>query len=151
DVDRGEDAYSPFYKESRYCAACHEGVVFGVHVYSTYSEWLDSPARRHGQHCQDCHMRPTGRMTNIAPGKGGTEADPWTRGNSPFFAGSREEMLRRCFRLSAALRREANAGRVAVELRANGVGHRVPTGFVDRHLILVVDGLDETGTPLRPR
>src|SRR5262249_55033579 len=40
DVDRGEDAYSPLYRDSRYCAACHEGVVFGVHVYSTFSEWL---------------------------------------------------------------------------------------------------------------
>src|SRR5262249_41172103 len=70
DVDRGEDAYSPLYRQSRYCASCHEGVVFGVHVYSTYSEWLDSPARRQGQQCQSCHMAPTGRMSNIAPGKG---------------------------------------------------------------------------------
>ncbi len=60
DVDRGEDAYSPFYRDSRYCAACHEGVVFGVSVYTTYSEWLQSPARRAGRHCQDCHMKPTG-------------------------------------------------------------------------------------------
>src|SRR4029077_11499143 len=34
--DRGDDAYSPLYRESRYCASCHEGTVFGVHVYSTY-------------------------------------------------------------------------------------------------------------------
>src|SRR5262245_20753007 len=46
DVDRGEDAYSPLYRDSRYCAACHEGVVFGVPVYTTYSEWLQSPARQ---------------------------------------------------------------------------------------------------------
>src|SRR5262249_9193495 len=32
--------HAPFYKESRYCASCHEGVIFGVHVYGTYSEWL---------------------------------------------------------------------------------------------------------------
>ncbi len=44
DVDRGEDAYSPLYRDSRYCASCHEGVVFGVHVYSTFSEWQTSPA-----------------------------------------------------------------------------------------------------------
>ena len=43
-------------------ASGHEGVVFGVHVYSTYSEWLDSPARKQGRHCQDCHMKPTGTM-----------------------------------------------------------------------------------------
>src|SRR5262249_39760991 len=46
DVDRGEDAYSPLYRESRYCASCHEGIVFGVPVYTTYSEWLESPARK---------------------------------------------------------------------------------------------------------
>ena len=141
DVDRGEDAYSAFYKDSRYCAACHEGVVFGVHVYSTYSEWLDSPARQNGLHCQDCHMKPTGHMSNIAPGKGGIERDPWTLGNHRFFAGSREDMLRRCLKVSAGF----TGGRAEVTLRVEGAGHRVPTGFVDRHLILVVEGLDGDG------
>src|SRR5207244_7472645 len=68
DVDRGEDALAPIYGESRYCASCHEGVVFGVRVYSTYSEWLDSPARREGKQCQTCHMTPTGTLTHLAPG-----------------------------------------------------------------------------------
>jgi hypothetical protein len=151
DVDRGEDAYSAFYKDSRYCAACHEGVVFGVHVYSTYSEWRDSPAGQRGQHCQDCHMRPTGTMTNLAPGKGGIERNPLTLGNHRFFAGSREEMLRDCVRLSATLRREANAVRAEVSVRAERVGHRVPTGFVDRHLLLVVEGLEAAGKPVALR
>ena len=35
----------PLYSDSRYCAACHEGVVFGVPVYTTYSEWLRQPGR----------------------------------------------------------------------------------------------------------
>ncbi len=35
DVDRGEDTFSPLYRDSRYCASCHEGVVFGVPVYTT--------------------------------------------------------------------------------------------------------------------
>src|SRR5439155_5316139 len=35
--------YSPLYKQSRYCASCHEGVIYGVHVYGTYSEWLAGP------------------------------------------------------------------------------------------------------------
>jgi hypothetical protein len=41
--------------------------------------------------------------------------------------------------------------RVVVRLRADDVGHRVPTGFIDRHLLLVVAGLDETGRELTPR
>lgn len=148
DVDRGEDAYSAFYKDSRYCAACHEGVVFGVHVYSTYSEWLDSPARRDGLHCQDCHMKPTGRMSNIAPGKGGIERDPWTLGNHRFFSGSREDMLRKCLKVSATITRQGSRARVLVTVHVEGAGHRVPTGFIDRHLILSVEGLGRKGKPV---
>src|SRR5262249_31537693 len=84
DVDRGDDAYSPLYRESRYCASCHEGTVFGVPVYTTYSEWLASPAAREGKQCQDCHMAPTGLLTNLAPGKGGIPRDPKTLANHRF-------------------------------------------------------------------
>jgi hypothetical protein len=148
DVDRGEDAYSAFYRDSRYCAGCHEGVVFGVHVYSTYSEWRDSPARQRGEHCQDCHMKPTGKMTNIAPGKGGIERDQWTLGNHRFFAGSREEMLRQCLKVAVSLRLEYDGVHAEVRLRAEGVGHRVPTGFIDRHLLLVIEPVDGMGRPV---
>jgi hypothetical protein len=150
DVDRGEDTYSPFYRDSRYCASCHEGVVFGVHVYSTYSEWLESPARELGRQCQDCHMKPTGRLTNLAPGKGGIERDPRTLGNHRFFDGSREQMLRRSLKLHGEIKRESDGVRFLAEVRADGVGHRVPTGFIDRHLLLSVEGVDEQGKRVEP-
>src|SRR5206468_1854550 len=70
DVDRGEDVASAFQRDSRFCAACHEGTVFGVPVYTTYSEWTESPAGRRGQSCQGCHLAPTGTLTNLAPGLG---------------------------------------------------------------------------------
>jgi len=148
DVDRGEDAFSPLYRESRYCASCHEGTVFGVPVYTTYSEWQASPARRAGKQCQTCHMAPTGRMTNLAPNRGGIERDPKTLANHRFFAKSQEEMLREAVSLSAVLRRDQGAVRAEVEVRADGAGHRLPTGFIDRHLLLVVDALDADGKSL---
>lgn len=148
DVDRGEDAFSPLYRESRYCASCHEGTVLGVHVYSTYSEWLASPARRQGKQCQTCHMAPTGRMTNIAPGHGGLERDPWTLANHRFFDGSQLAMLRRCLKVAVVLTLEPQGVRAEVTVRAEDVGHRVPTGFVDRNLVLVVEALDRTGRRL---
>ncbi|MFN4258147.1 MAG: carboxypeptidase regulatory-like domain-containing protein [Gemmataceae bacterium] len=141
DVDRGEDAFSPLYHESRYCASCHEGTVFGVPVYTTYSEWLDSPAGRAGVQCQDCHMTPTGQMTNIAPGRGGLERHPLTLSNHRFVVGSREEMLRRCLHITMTATRSGAAVRAAARVRADGVGHRVPTGFIDRNLALVIEGL----------
>ena len=113
DVDRGEDAYAPLYRDSRYCASCHEGVVFGVHVYSTFSEWQASPAARQGRQCQDCHMKPTGRMSNMAPGHGGIERDPHTLANHRFFAGSQEAMLRRAVKASVKFERRPDGVRAA--------------------------------------
>jgi hypothetical protein len=148
DVDRGEDSCSPLYRDSRYCASCHEGTVFGVAVYTTYSEWQASPARRAGKQCQTCHMAPTGRMTNIAPGHGGIERDPTTLANHRFFAGDPAEMLRAAVSLTAEARRDGGSVRAAVEVRADGAGHRLPTGFIDRHLLLVVEAFDAGGKPL---
>ena len=145
DATRGNDAFAPLYRDSKYCASCHEGVVFGVHVYSTYSEWQRSPAYKEGRQCQDCHMAPTGRMTNIAPGNGGLERDPKTLSNHLFFDGNQEEMLRRCLQASVLCSRMGDSVRAAVRLWTEGAGHRVPTGFIDKHLILVVEGEDAAG------
>jgi hypothetical protein len=149
DVDRGEDSRAALYRDSRYCASCHEGVVFGVHVYSTYSEWLESPARREGKQCQHCHMAPTGKMTNFAPGHGGIERDPATLGNHRFFQPSQAAMLARCLRLSVESD-PVEKGTVCVRvcLSAQEVGHRVPTGFIDRQLVLVVEGSNAQGQTL---
>jgi hypothetical protein len=140
-------SYAPVYRRSRYCASCHEGVIFGVPVYSTYSEWLANPARRQGKECQSCHMTPTGKMTNVAPGKGGIERDPRTLA-AHSFPGGRADMLRKCLAVSARLLPRAAGALARVEVRAQDVGHRVPTGFIDRNLLLVVEAFDESGKPL---
>ena len=151
DPARDDNAYSAFQHQSRYCASCHEGVVFGVPVYTTYSEWQTSPAAMLGVQCQDCHMKPTGKMTNMAPGHGGVERDPMTLANHRFFDGSHEDMLRRCLQLSLAAKRDGGDVRVSVELRTEGAGHRVPTGFVDRNLVLLVTATDDAGRELPVR
>jgi hypothetical protein len=150
DVDRGEDTFSPLYRDSRYCASCHEGVVFGVPVYTTYSEWLVSPARREGKQCQHCHMAPTGRMTNMAPGHGGVERDPHTLGNHRFFRNSPAAMLRKSIETATHLQKKADSVHFTLQVRATGVGHRAPTGYIDRQLIVLVEGKDTSGKPLLP-
>lgn len=134
----------PLYKESRYCAACHEGTLFGVHAYGTYSEWLASPAGKRGQQCQHCHMTPTGQMTNIAPGHGGVARDPFALA-SHHVAGGTPEMLRRSLKTQVRARVVPRGWQVEVEVNAAHVGHRVPTGFVDRQLILLVEATDAEG------
>jgi hypothetical protein len=133
----------PLYGESRYCASCHEGIVYGVHVYGTYSEWLASPARQQGRQCQSCHMAPTGRFTNIAPGKGGIERDPRTLA-SHALPGNTAAMLKGCLSLDVRL----DGARLTAETTADRVGHRVPTGWIDRHLVLSVEAFDAAGQPV---
>jgi hypothetical protein len=134
------------YRESRYCASCHEGIVFGVHAYGTYTEWLDSPACGRGVQCQDCHMAPTGTMTNLAPGKGGVPRAAATLASHHLPGGDRA-MLGRSLRMQLRHELDPAGWRIEVEITADRVGHRVPTGFVDRHLILVVEATDEHGRP----
>jgi hypothetical protein len=151
DSAQGDDALLPLYRDSRYCASCHEGVVFGVPVYTTYSEWLASPARKAGKHCQDCHMTPTGKMTNFAPGHGGVERDPRTLANHRFFQGSLQEMLRDCLKVKVTVSATPKEIISLVRLEVEGAGHAVPTGFVDRHLLLIVECLGADNRRLSPR
>lgn len=147
DAERGNAVYSPLYRESRYCGVCHEGIVLGTHAYSEYSEWLASPAFREGVQCQDCHMAPTGHLHNVAPGRGGVDRDPNTLANHRSTRGSAAE-LRRHVSLEVRANRSPDAIDVAAEIRLRGVGHRLPTGYPDRALILWLTAKDSHGGDL---
>ncbi len=86
-------------------------------------------------------MRPTGKMTNIAPGKGGIERDPHMLASHQMPGGTLE-MLRQALKVQA---RVSAGGKIDVEITAERVGHRVPTGFADRQLVLVVEARDGNG------
>jgi hypothetical protein len=148
DVDRGEDVYSPLQSRSEACAACHEGIVFGVPVYETYSEWLVSPAAARGEQCQSCHMRPTGTMDNIAPGNGGLRRDPATLASHQMFPGGKAEFLKRSLQVNTRIDATSDGRCAEITIMPKPIGHRAPTGFIDRHLILVVEGWDEQGRNL---
>jgi hypothetical protein len=87
-------------------------------------------------------------MSNIAPGHGGLNRDPQTLGNHRFFAGSQEEMLRSCLQVGVSWDGDRPGRQATLKLEVKDVGHRVPTGFPDRQLLLVVEGLDGQGRPV---
>jgi hypothetical protein len=93
-------------------------------------------------------MAPTGKMTNIAPGKGGIERDLRSLGNHRFFAPSQPDMLRGSLQVSAETTSGADLLEATVRVQANQVGHRLPTGFVDRNLLLVVEALRSDGVSI---
>jgi hypothetical protein len=129
DSTRENVAYSPLYKQSLFCAPCHEGTVLGAPVYTSFSEWQ---AWGGNQSCQDCHMPADGArhhhhgMTaQLARKQGGLRTE-WS------------------------VQRTPTANRVRLSLRSEKVGHALPTGQVDRHIFGWLEALDGDGKPLAP-
>jgi hypothetical protein len=140
----GRDTYLPLYTESLYCAPCHHHIEEnGILAYPEYSEWLASPYNDEGIECQDCHMKPSGKMTNFAPARPGmrrvgVERDPMTIPthhtpgvhDSTFLASAVD------MRMDASV-----AGSVLnVEVSIANVygGHHVPSGTPERNMLLLV-------------
>jgi len=138
DATRDDNSFSPIYQQSLYCASCHEGTLFGMHVYSTYSEWQKSPAAAKGLQCQACHMKPDGTMQNIAPGKGGSNRNPMELASHQLMPGGLKQMLQNSILHEEEVIQGATDCMVKVQLKAVNVGHKVPTGYIDRHMILQV-------------
>ena len=55
-------------------------------------------------------------------------------------------MLKRCLDVDVVLTSYDDRLEADVTVRADQVGHRVPTGFIDRHLLLIVDAQDQNGS-----
>ena len=95
-------------------------------------------------------MAPTGKLANLAPGHGGLPRDPNTLADHRFFAGSQLAMLQNSLKLNVHCVAGDKETKAEVVLEADQVGHRLPTGFVDRNLVLVVDAWDRAGKALLP-
>jgi hypothetical protein len=147
DVDRGRDTFSPLYRSSYYCASCHEGTLFGIRAYETFSEWRSSSYSDRGVECQSCHMRPNGSTKNTAPGHGGMDREVSTIGTHHFPTDA--DFLRECVELNVRGSREGARVQVGATVRPMQVGHRFPTGSPDRHLILTILALTARGEELR--
>jgi hypothetical protein len=147
DVDRGENAWLPLYRQSAYCASCHEGTMFGIAAYTTYSEWQASDYARRGVQCQGCHMASSGKRTSMAVGAGAISRDPATLSDHEF-RGGHPELLRAALSLDLAVEQVAGQWQVTTQVRVRGVGHRIPTGHPSRELILHVDARSLDGQQL---
>jgi Cytochrome c554 and c-prime len=149
DVDRGRDTFSPLYRSSYYCASCHEGTLFGIRAYETFSEWLASGYAKQGVECQACHMKPNGSTKNTAPGHGGVDRDVTTVGTHHFPGSTDDELLQSCVELSMRGSRDGTRIQSIVTVQPKQVGHRLPTGSPERHLILTIRAKTDLGDELK--
>ncbi len=150
-----EDTYLPLIERSEYCAPCHFAEFWGVPIYNSFGEWLDSPYSdpQSGLTCQQCHMpAPTllegEPITNVAPGKGGVERDPLTIHAHTFPGAASEALLQNSVTMTATASLQPGTLVITVDITNDQTGHHVPTDSPLRHLILRVDARDAQGQAL---
>lgn len=159
-----KESYSKeLYKESRYCASCHDEFhpQNGIKIVSTFQEWEKSPFnnpkdKTKHKSCIDCHM------TYMKDGKfaplrgtstdGGVIKDDvkvhYFAGSNHFLAGLRdkvhEEQALELLRTSAKLDIDIKDGILEVGVKNVGAGHHLPTGVADfREMWLEVEVKDK--------
>ncbi|MDQ1268344.1 MAG: hypothetical protein QG560_987 [Campylobacterota bacterium] len=161
-----KESYSKeLYKESRYCASCHDEShpQNGIKIVSTFEEWEKSPYnnpkdKTKHKNCIDCHMTYM-KDDKFAPLKG-TSTDSgiikddvkvhYFAGSNHFLAGLRdkehEEQTLGLLRTSAELDVDIKDGVLEVGVKNVGAGHHLPTGVADfRELWLEVEVKDKDG------
>ena len=146
DAFPGPDSFHPLFKESRYCAGCHNGRFWNVAVYSEFDEWAASGYARRGVQCQNCHMKPDGMTHRVALEKEGSiRRDPLTVASHAFPGIADEKFMRDAVELQVAAVRARERIEVTVTVRNRGAGHHLPTGNPMRNLVLLVDARDAGG------
>ena len=149
DVFPGEDSYHPLYRDSRYCAPCHQGKFWDVLIYSEFEEWASSSYAKDGVHCQACHMKPGGSMDRFALEKeGGLLRDPRSIPSHVNFGVKDADFMKESVNLEAAAELNGDILTVSIKVENTGAGHHYPTGNPMRNLILLVKALDGRGRPL---
>jgi hypothetical protein len=151
----------PLLEESEYCAPCHYGVFSGVVapgevaggvvIYNSFGEWLNSPYSdpKTGETCQECHMPPTGENPYfVHPEKGGLIRDPHEITNHDMLGVTDVEFLQESVTMTTTAAVENGRVVANVDIYNDNTGHHVPTGAPQRHLILVVQAVDDQGNPL---
>lgn len=150
----GEDIYSALQDQSQFCAACHFGEFWGVTMYNSFGEWLDSPYSNpvYGQTCQDCHMPHVGAEV-FAQLPSGAEGHAATRDPATIFSHRMpgaldEDLLQETATLDVAARQADDELLVTVRVTNSGAGHHIPTDNPLRNMILLVRATDTNGNPL---
>lgn len=150
DVAPGEDSFSPLQNQSQICAPCHFGQFWGVQIYNSFGEWLESPYSDpvKGQTCQDCHMPKRGARLIARADKGAGERDPKTVFSHLMPGAADVALLQDTAKLSIEAWREGPDIRVMAVVKNEKAGHHMPTDHPARNILLVVSAAGAKGEEL---
>jgi hypothetical protein len=142
DVAPGEDTYSPLQNDSEFCAPCHFGDFWGVRIYNSFGEWLESdyadPASGVFQTCQDCHMPLLGNNYFALIEKGGLQRDPNSIFSHRMPGAADIQLLQNTADLDINVSMEGNQIHVVVSVTNSEAGHHIPTDSPLRQIFLTV-------------
>ncbi|MDD5372957.1 MAG: multiheme c-type cytochrome [Sulfurimonas sp.] len=164
--DIHKKSYSnPLYKESKYCASCHDEFhpKTDVKIVSTFAEWEKSPynnPKDKSKHktCIDCHMtnlqnNKFSPLKGISTDGGAIKDDVkvhYFSGSNHFLSGlknkTHEDQTIQLLKTSAKLDVDLKEGKLVVGVTNIGAGHHLPTGASDfRELWLDITVKDKSG------
>ena len=150
DTSQDNDSYLPLQGKSRFCAPCHSHESWGVPIYQSYPEWLRSSYRTAGVECQDCHYRPNGRQTVVAPGAPASPTrDPGRVPSHNLMGEDRSAFIASAVDVGLETKLSTDSVHVTVGVANTGAGHHFPTGHPMRNVLLVVRAVDRADRPLR--
>lgn len=146
DVTR-QVSYLPLQKQSAFCAPCHFGQFWGVQVYNSYGEWLESPYSdpERGKTCQDCHMPRTKNTSFVLPERGGARRPPGCILSHRMPGADDVELLQNTATLNVRAQRVGDRIKVEVLVTNEKAGHHIPTDHPARNILLVVSAIDARG------
>ncbi|GEM_PF-5641010 len=161
--NREELKYNSLYKTSLVCAKCHDGSNGNVQLYSTFTEWVNSPAAKKGVQCQSCHMKPgrgipSERLSIVDNPDIKQKLRPYYQVHShSFLAENPHEFRKQYVDLIITVEtpqrgvstQPNNSLIVKATVKNNNYGHSFPTGSPMRNAILVLEVKDKNGNDLK--
>lgn len=141
-TDAHESAYSALITKSEFCAGCHEFSMNGIPISETYSEWKEGPYAAEGKECQDCHME----AIKGTAAKDGPERDRVYR--HFWYGGHSGQFLEKAFKIESRTQREGSRAKVNISITNSNVGHKIPSGFPSRKVILNFRATDGEGNEI---
>jgi len=143
--------FNPLFSTGALCAGCHQYTTDrGIPALDTYGEWLSwSATQDEHRSCQACHMTTGTSIENGKPAKRiciNALRRPEEQIHDHSFRG--RELALEAVQVDVTARIADGRVHVKTTVRSIDVGHKVPTGSSDKHLLLVVMAMDESGRTL---
>lgn len=142
-------AFSPEISKSTFCAPCHQGNFWGLPIYESYSEWLNSPYAEKGIQCQDCHMPSDSVTTNIVEKGRIVKRNSTTIHSHLLKSPDDRAFLESAVKMLIDTEINNNILQLKVKIKNVGAGHHIPTGQPMRNMILIVKAVDSKGNELK--